>query len=573
MLSFLKISNLAIVDEVTLEPGSGLNVLTGETGAGKSIIVDAIALLLGERGSIDLIRTGADRLAVEGLFDLSGRSDVPAILHLAGDEREDSPELVVRRELTVTGGTLKSRAFLNGRLVTLSTLRRAGEMLGDLHGQHQHQSLLRLDEQRDALDRVAGTWALREETGELFGALKNLETEREELAGRERERARQEEILNRQIEEIAATEPKPGEEEELRREESLLRHATEIALIADETNRLLGEDDDSALSRLAGSSERLARLAAIDPDAERTHALVEEARVAVEEACGSLSRYLGADESEGVDPARLEQVAARLAELQRLQRKYGPTVEAVLSFHESAVAELESLSGAEERLDELEKEIEELRSRYIERARALSKKRRTAATSFARRVEKELSSLAMGGTRVEIRVDAREGEAGPCGFDAIEFHIAPNAGEEPRPLTRIASGGELSRLMLAVRNAAGSSNDRRTLIFDEVDSGVGGRTAEAVGQRLAQLAHNQQVFCVTHLPQIAAFAGHHYQVSKKTLQGRTTVRLLPLDQAGRIDELARMIGGGRSDTARRHAAAMVGRGEAGGARSGRRIVS
>ncbi len=561
MLSYLRITNLAILEDVTLEPGRGFNVLSGETGAGKSIIVDGIGLLLGERGSADLIRSGAGKLSVEAQFEIPAGSPARAAAGNAG-VGDPGGAWVLRRELEVSDGSLRSRAFINDRLVTLATLRGIAEHLADLHGQHQHQSLLRPEGQRAALDRAAGAEDLLREVGTLHGALRDLTRERDALMEKDRQREGLEENLDRRIEEIEQVDPRPGEEEDLRREESLLRHAEEIAELAGEVHRILEDDDDSVSSRLGRARHRLERLAAIDPEAARAGDLVEEARVAASEASRAVAAYLDA---EGQDAARLDQVAGRIAAIARLTKKYGPTVEDVLAVLATARADREALGGAPERLARLEEECAATRSRYMAAARRLSQRRRKAAARLSGGVARELEALAMEGTRIEIVVDQEENaRPSPEGIDRIAFLLAANRGEELRPISRVASGGELSRLMLALRNAteapaSGDRDDRRTLIFDEVDAGVGGRVAEAVGQRLARLSRGQQVLCVTHLPQIAAFAETHFHVTKRAAAGRTRAQVLRLDEAGRIEELARMLGGEPPDTARRHAAALVGR--------------
>ncbi len=554
MLSFLRISNLAIVEDVSIEPGPGLNVLTGETGAGKSIVVDAIGLLLGERGGAEMIRTGCDRMVVEAQFDLAGRDKAEDFLRQVDLEAGPDGELVIRRELMALG---RGRAQVNGRIVTLAALRSLGEALADLHGQHQHQSLLRADGQRDALDRCAGTLQLRREVAESFALLSTLQREHDELAGRDRERARQEEMLRHQVNEIEAAAPRAGEEDHLRREESLLRHATEIARLASEAFGLISEDDDSVITRLGGVEERLVRLAAIDPSASEALGLAREAGAAASEIARGLSRYTGAED---LEPARLDHVAARLAELDRLKRKYGDSLEAVLAYHERASAELASLGGVEKRLEGLPHQIAAARASYLAVARELSVRRKRAAERLEKALVKELGALAMQETRVEIAVDSdASADCGPHGLDRIEFLLSPNKGEELRPLSRVASGGELSRLMLAVRNLTGAAGDERILIFDEVDSGIGGRTADAVGERLAALGRRQQVLCVTHLPQIASVADRHFVVSKETSDGRTRASVVRLEGARRVEELARMLGGEPRQTARRHAAALMGR--------------
>jgi len=558
MLSYLKVSNLAILDEICIEPGPGLNVLTGETGAGKSIVVDAIGLVLGERGTTDLIRTGEERLVVEAQFDLAGRPDLPRLLEAAGIEPSlAADELIIRRELPRSG---RGRAQVNGRLVPVGALRQIGDILADVHGQHQNQSLLGAEGQRDALDLFAGTLPLRREVGCCHDRYRDLLSEKRDLLSRERERARTVDILSRQIEEIDKVDPREDEQEELLRQERILRHSQELAELADTAQGLLSEQDDSALDLLGAARDRLSRLAEIDSQAAGPKDLIQEAILAVQEASRGLSGYAGQEEA---DPDRLEAVAARLADLERLRRKYGGSLPEVLEFRHQAAAELASLEGASDRLSAIEGELEEATEAYSKLAGELTRKRRRAARRLERAIEKELEDLAMSGTRVSILLEPLEGppeEAiGPWGMEAVRFLLAANEGEEPRSLARTASGGELSRLMLALRNAGGGSGDRRTLVFDEVDAGIGGRVAEVVGQRLSRLARDQQVFCVTHLPQIAAFAGRHFRVSKRATGGRTRAEVRRLGDRDRLDELARMLGGAPSSTARRHAEALVSR--------------
>lgn len=556
MLSFLRITNLAILEDITLEPGPGLNVLTGETGAGKSIVVDAIGLLLGERGSADMLRSGADVLVVEGQFESLDPKSRTLIARIAGED-QPSGELVIRRELSTADAGARSRAFLNGRIVPLTLLKEVGECLADLHGQHQHQSLLRSDGQRDALDRAARAESLRRDLGEAYEALGDGLRQLDDLMRADRERLQREEQLGRQIADIEQVAPLTGEEEELRREEALLQNAGEVGSLAGDVFGLLSEDDGSVAARLGASRALLDRLAAIDPQAASITALVEEAKVGVAEASRALSRYL---EGEDFDPRRLEHVAGRLADLERLKRRYGGTLDDVIASLAAAREEHASLAAVPERVEALKDEVRRLEERYMALARDLSSKRQSAAKDLSRATAKELEALAMEGTLLEILVDPVDPpEPQPNGIDRIGFWIAPNRGEALKPLSKIASGGELSRLMLALRNATEEAGDGRTLIFDEVDSGIGGRVADAVGQRLSRLARRHQVLCVTHLPQIAAFADQHYHVRKRTTGARTRATVSMLDEDGRVEEIARMLGGVPPETARRHAAAMVGR--------------
>jgi DNA repair protein RecN (Recombination protein N) len=566
MLSFLKIENLAVVDALSAEFGEGLNVLTGETGAGKSIIVDAVGLLLGERGGADLVRTGCERLVVEGIFEPEPTAPRGALRETLGAMGiEPGPEgIVLRREITSAG---RSRAFVNGRLATLQQLKEIGEHLADLHGQHQHQSLLRPDGQREALDRFGGHAEIAEEVARASADLRALLSERAALRGTERERARREDALASEIREIEAAAPKPGEEEDLRREEALLRHAEEIRALAEEACAVLNEEDDSVLARLGTVRERIARLAAIDGRAGGALRTVEEARIALKEALREVEPYREAGDME---PGRLDAVAARLAALDRLKRKYGATAEDVLDYLARARRDLEALGGAAGRLSALDGEVEAASAAYAAAAGRLSRKRREAARALEAALRKELRALAMDGCRFGVELRPREDPAGEAvvegrrvepsrdGCESVAFLIAPNPGEDPRPLARIASGGELSRLMLAIRAASEARTDARALVFDEVDAGIGGEVVEAVAERLKALAARQQVLCVTHLPRIAAAADRHLRVEKSASGGRTRATVALLERDARVEELARMLGSAGAPTARRHAAALIG---------------
>ena len=562
MLSFLKIENLAIIESLAVEFADGLNVLTGETGAGKSIIVDAAGFLLGARGSADMVRTGAERLTVEGVFEIGGSHR--ALAEIARIGIDPAPEgILIRREITAAG---RSRAFVNGTLVTLQQLRDLGELLADLHGQHQHQSLLRAEGQREALDRFAGAGDLAVEVAGAADALRGLIAERDALRETERERARREDALKAEIAEIRAVAPSADEESDLKREEALLRHAEEVRALAEEACVLLNEDDASALGRLGAVRDRLARLAAIDDRCAEALRAVEEARLGLKEALRTIEPYREAGEYE---PGRLDQVAARLAAIDRLKRKYGPGVDDVLAYLERVSAEIETLGGAAQRLTGIDGEIGAAARCYADAAGRLSALRREAARSLETALRKELRALAMERCRFAVAFETHEDPQGEAvvggrrvacrrdGIESVEFLIAPNPGEELRPLARIASGGETARLMLALRSAWEARTDARTLIFDEVDAGIGGAVAESVAQRLKGLSRRQQVLCVTHLPQIAALADRHLRIEKETSGGRTRATAALVKDGERVEELARMIGSPRTPTARRHAAALI----------------
>jgi DNA repair protein RecN (Recombination protein N) len=562
MLSFLKVQNLAIIDSLSVEFGKGLNVLTGETGAGKSIIVDAVGLLLGGKGSAEMVRTGCSRLSVEGLFETAGRKAILGRLEEMGIDAGQEG-IILRREVSSAG---RSRAFVNGTLVTLPHLREIGEALADLHGQHQHQSLLRGEGQREALDRFASAGELVSQVEASAAALLSLLEERSDLQAREHEIARRGDHLRSEISEIEGLAPSAEEEEALRGEEALLRHAEEVRQLAAESCEILNEDDASVLVRLGTVKERLGRLAEIDPRCAGIVKAVEEARLGIQDALREVEPYRDPLES---DAGRLEEVAGRLAALDRLKRKYGAGLGEVLEYLGEARRELETLGTMEERLAAIDGELGPASRAYEEAAGKLSRRRKEAARSLQARLRKELKALAMKGCRFHVafeehldpesrvKVEGKRVAVRRTGIETIEFLISPNTGEDLRPLARIASGGELSRLMLAVRTVSEARSDRRTLIFDEVDAGIGGTVAEGVALRLKGLSRSQQVLCVTHLPQIAALADTHLQVEKGSEAGRTHAGVSRLEGSDRVEELARMIGSREAPTARKHAAALI----------------
>ncbi len=562
MLSFLKIENLAIVPSLSVEFGGGFNVLTGETGAGKSIIVDAVGLLVGERGGPNLIRAGADRLTLEGLFEVKGRKGL--VEKLAEIDVETGEEgVILRRELAASG---RSRAFINGRLVPLQQLKLAGDLLADLHGQNPHQSLLRPEGQREALDRFASAGKLAAEVASAAKQLRELLGEREALRSTQQEHARLAEALRTEVAEIEAATPSSEEEAALRCEEMLLRHAEEIRSLAAMACDLLNEDDDSALSRLGAVSSALEKLAAIDARCRDALRAVEESVVSLKEALRTVEPYREQGE---YDAVRLDQVASRLAAIDRLKRKYGSSIDEILVYLGRARGDLRALESSVDRLETIDEEVAAAARAFGAAAESLSRKRREGAHSLERALRDELKTLALQRCRFTVAFEPHEdpesevivrGRRMACrshGIESVEFLISPNPGEGLRPLSQIASGGELSRLMLALRTASESRTDARTLVFDEVDAGIGGAVAEAVALRLKGLARRQQVLCVTHLPQVAAVADRHYRVEKETVKGRTRTSISRLRRDERVEELARMLGSPRAPTARRHAAALI----------------
>jgi len=559
MLTCLRVSSFAIIESLEVELEPGLNVVTGETGAGKSILVDALELVLGARGRPEVVRTGAEQAEVEALFDVSDAPAVRAQVAEAGLGETAGEELLVRRVVQAGGRT---RAYVNGRLATAAQLADIAGELADISSQHEHHMLVDPSTHAGYLDAFAELGELRAACATQYEALSHatlaLEAARAEAAGR----GEREDLLRFQIAEIDEMGLAAGEEAPLREERERLRHAHRLASVA-------GAAEDALYARDASVSEELARIAAEVTDAARLDRSLEEvatqldaARAQVEEAARELGRY-----ARGVtaDPDRLAEIDERLDRLGRLKRKYGGSVEAVLEHRARAGAELERLEHHEERIAALEREHAQAYERAARAARELSTKRKAAATKLATAMSKELGSLGMGGAKIVVDVAQIEGGRGdlvvdgarltPSGIDRVEFLIAPNKGEEARPLRKIASGGELSRAMLAVKRVLAAHGPGGLYVFDEVDAGVGGAVAEVIGRKLRDVARHHQVVCITHLPQIAVFADAHYRVRKDVTGGRTRSAIDKLGAADRLEEIARMLGGLKVSPKTRAAAA------------------
>jgi len=562
MLRFLRVRDLAVFKEAACDLGPGLNLITGETGAGKSLLVDAIGLLVGGRASLEAIRTGEERATVEGVFDLT--PELRARLEDLGFDASGE-ELVVRRQIN-SGG--RSRAFLNDSPATVETLRSLGEALVEIHGQHTHQALLRSEVHREWLDGVAGLEALREEVAGLCGDLAEAERGLEALLGGAEDRARRLEALEFQVAEIEAVGPRPGEGTALRSEAALLGNRERIVALAGEALFHLQEGEGAAARRAGRAAEALDEILQLTGEGTLAEAggQAREASVLLGEAGQAVASFREALEA---DPGRLEAVEERLARIERLEKRYGGSLEAALAFLEEARNERDALRGQEVGTGDREMEVRALRDRYAAAALRLREARRRAAPGLEGSVEKELAALAMPGSRFVVRIEPvlREGtgvlvegeEVRPHshGTDRVEFLISPNPGEEPRPLARVASGGELSRIMLALRTCAPRSEDGTvTLVFDEVDAGVAGASADRVGRRLGAVADRHQVLCVTHLPQVAARAARHLAVTKKRRARRTVVEVRPVEGEERLAEVARMLGG--TPAAREHARKLLG---------------
>jgi DNA repair protein RecN (Recombination protein N) len=565
MLVELVVENYAVIERLRVRFHPGLNLLTGETGSGKSIVVDALGLLLGGRAAGDMVRTGAERARISGIFETGVSRRLRQVLEAAGVEIEDG-ELLIEREILAGG---KSRAFAGSRPVTASLLRELAPHLGDIHGQHEQQRLFDAAAQIEMLDAFAGAADLIEEVEDIYRRWRACRIELDELERNEQEKLRLADLWGFQRREIEETAPQPGEDADLETERRRLLNFARLEENAGAAYEALYDSPESAIARMRHAARRLDELARIDPSLAALGESLKSAEFAVEEASYSLRDYLSHLEG---SPARLEEVEARLAALEKLKRKYGQTTEQVLAYLEEVRRQLDALENTESRRTGLNDELRNLAAAYEAAAARLSDRRKDAARKLEKRVETELSSLAMERTAFRVRI-------GPSawserGVDEVCFLVSPNVGEEPRALEKVASGGEISRIALALKTcvafgggAAKTSRGEgapRTLVFDEVDAGISGRAAEVVGRRLKDLAASSQVLCVTHLPQIAAFADHHYYVEKKEANGRTVATILELTGDSRTREVGRMLSGEKlTPEALKHAQKLIQAGSAG----------
>jgi DNA repair protein RecN (Recombination protein N) len=537
MLVELIVENYAVVEQARLHFHAGLNLMTGETGSGKSIVVDSLGLLLGARASSEMIRTGANRARVTGIFAIEMRPEVGALLEEAGIELDDG-ELIVEREVAAAG---KSRAFVANRPVTTAFLRQLAPALADIHGQSEQQLLFDTQTQRALLDKYARAGGQIEQVAQIFRQWRGVKAKLDELQRNEQEKLRLLDLWRFQRNEIDTAQPKTGEDQALEAERRILQNATRLQENASLAFELLYEAPESAASSLRQALKRIDELVRIDATLAETSAAIKQAEIAVEEAAWNLRDYLGKLEG---DPARLEDVESRLDVLDRLKRKYGGNLDEVLKFLADVKRQVDEVENATEHREALDAEAACLAKEYERLAQALSRMRKEAAEKLSKEVESELRSLAMGGTQFRVSVKAADWSAN--GIDEIEFLVSPNRGEELRPMGKIASGGELSRISLAMKTAIGDADSRKdihTLVFDEVDAGVGGAAAASVGRRLKALSKSNQVICVTHLAQIAGFADHHYAVSKKERKGRVITDIRELEIDDRAREIGRMLSG------------------------------
>ena len=545
------VENYAVVERLRVHFHTGLNLLTGETGSGKSIVVDALGLLLGGRASAEMIRTGELRARVAGIFEVRGQGSVRRLLEPAGLEAEEG-ELLIEREILAGG---KSRAFVGSRPVSVALLRELAPLLADIHGQHDQQLLFSPEAQREMLDAFAAKGDLVDRVGALYGQWRGAAAELAELERNEQEKLRLLDLWSFQRQEIESAGLEGDEDTFLENERRVLQNVQKLQESATTAYEAVYENPESALALARIAAKRVEELLRIDSTMEEMREHLKAAELSLQEVAYGLRDYLSHLEA---NPGRLEEVENRLAAIGRLKRKYGQTVPEILMFLGEVRAQIAAVETTGERMEALRREQKRLAAEFERTSAELTDARKSAARKLEKRVEAELAQLAM--ERTVFRVNVSEAAWSASGADEVEFLVSPNLGEEPRALDKVASGGEISRIALAVKTclAGGKTGAIRTLVFDEVDAGVGGSAAEGVGRRLKKLSVSNQVLCVTHLPQIAGFADHHYRVEKLESKGRTVAVVQELEGEARTREIGRMLSGQKlTDEALRNAAQLI----------------
>jgi DNA repair protein RecN (Recombination protein N) len=566
LLQEIHVRNLALIDELRLEFDPGFNVLTGETGAGKSIIIDALGLALGERFNAEMVRTGADSLWVEAVFTIDNRLDLRAFLEETGIPMEEAT-LIIQREVNNSG---KNRCRVNGNLVTVLVLQKIGGYLIDIHGQHEHQSLLFSEKQMVLLDQYCGPECLdiRDQLQQLYQKWHQLTVDYQRIQQNQLETARKIDLLRYQTGEIENARLILGEDEELQRERGILAASERLFEAAAQSYQVLYDNNEGrAVVELLGEAEKyLNQATGIDPRLEAVLETLRNISGQTEDISRELRNY---QEQVQFDPERLAVIADRLEEITQLKRKYGATIGEILRYAQKCADELNHLENQEEHSHHLEEELKKLRVDLGVLAESLSVRRQDGAERLEKAIVTQLAELNMAKTQFKIALTRNEDEQGipyqggnveitPAGADRIEFLVAPNPGETPKPMSKIASGGELSRIMLALKAILAELDQIPTMVFDEIDVGIGGRTAQAVAEKILGIGQSRQVICVTHLPQIASMAKRHFYIEKRVDAERTHLSVTALMMRERVDELARMLGGAEvTDTTRKHAREML----------------
>jgi DNA repair protein RecN (Recombination protein N) len=570
MLKFLHVRNLATIEDIELSLETGFSILTGETGAGKSIIIDSIRLLLGDKAPTDLIRTGKTEATVEAVFAFD-QGTPPGLESLVQDS-----EITLNRQITDQG---TGKAYAGGVLVPVKKLKEWSPWLVDIYGQNDHIFLLHLENHLNYIDHYGETMPLRDEVSGLAQSLRKLIREKKDLEFRQRDAAQRLDFLGYQIREIEEAALRPEEEEELHKERRILKHAEKIAGLVESALEIAYSQEQSLTTQAGQLENILGELSSFDAAFEVSKKTLEDVSITLKELADSLLRYR---EKQALAPDRLEAVEERLSLIERLKRKYGTDIRDIGYYHDKIRAERDSLATSQERLESLAREIEATLAAYRSRAEELTRRRTQASRTLEREIEKEIALLGMKNARFAVALTQMVPDASDSdkirdsGQDDVEFLISPNPGEQLRPLRKIASGGELSRIMLALKAVGKEKEGLKTLVFDEIDAGIGGKTAEFIAQKLRDLGRRHQVLCITHLPQIASFAVHHYRIDKHVEKERTFTTVARLDFEGRIKEIARLISGVHlTPTSLQHAREMLtqnleGRQSSGASHAGRR---
>lgn len=548
MIRSLRIKNLATIEDIELQLKEGFSILTGETGAGKSIIIDGIRLILGEKGSSEMIRTGKKETSVEAIISMPQPVDAKIA----------EGELFMQRKISAQGA---GKGYIDGVLVPIKGLREKGEKLVDIYGQNDHTFLRHAENQLNYIDQYAEAMPLRDEISQAAKKLKRLVKEKKELEEKEREREQRLDFLEFQIKEIEKAGLKTDEEEELRQERNIQKNAEKIRTLVDKALDIAYDQEDSISPLLSRLQDIVGELSSFDKAFKEVEEAINQFSITIGEFSNFLINF---KEERDVSPERLEEIEERLSQIEKLKRKYGNNIQDILSYLDKAKKEFKEVSTSQEKLEELDKEIEQAFTDYKARTAELTRLRTRTAGKLERKIEREIILLGMKKVRFKIMMtssppqpDAME-KVKEKGSEEVEFLISPNPGEELRPLRKIASGGELSRVMLAFKSVGKETERMKTLIFDEIDSGIGGKTAECVAQKLKDLAHQHQVICITHLPQIASFAPHHYRIEKRIIKNRTYSLVKKLAFEERVIEIARLMAGSRmTETALRNAREML----------------
>lgn len=557
MLTLLKIKNIALIDELAIEFGDGLSLLTGETGSGKSIIVDSLGALTGDRVSNDLIKEGSPSATIEGLFSIAVDDELRSIFDESGIEIESAVEsdIIVRRELSAAG---KNRVFINGQLVTQGYLKRVGSHLVDIHGQGEQAGLYDVESHIEMLDEFAGVDTAKEKVAAAYQKWSAVRAQLSSLEKDTAEKLQLIDILRFQVSEIQAANLQPDEETLLEEEKRRLSNVEKLTSLSSDAFALLYDNAESTAVTLEKAQRKVAELADFESQFGEYSEGIATARAVVEDLAFAVRDFRNHLE---FSPERLNEIENRLAEILRLKRKYGDSVEAVLEHLRVSDERLQNIETAEFREEELQKQLSELRGSYLKAAQDLHHKRTVSAAKFEKQVEQNLQAVALEKARFEVGIDASEDDDAsftPNGFDRVEFYFSANPGESPKPLAKVASGGEASRLMLVIKTTIKASGPQKTAVFDEVDVGIGGRVAEAVGRKLKDLSATQQVLCVTHQPQIASLADRHFTVEKQVVAGRTIVNARELSETEQVEEIARMLAGSEiTEAARENARSML----------------